>query len=94
MQEDCDCHACKPSIHGWTGWASTAGESGVFSRAYIRHLFMADEMLGPILVTLHNLRHFQRFMLDIRRSLPQDDWTGLIGRWPVAAPGFVPTKAE
>ena len=94
MQEDCDCHACKPSIHGWTGWAGTAGESGVFSRAYIRHLFMADEMLGPILVTLHNLRHFQRFMLDIRRSLPQDDWTGLIGRWPVAAPGFVPTKAE
>ncbi len=28
-----------------------------FSRAYLRHLFQADEMLGPILVSLHNI-HF------------------------------------
>ncbi|MBN1488411.1 MAG: tRNA guanosine(34) transglycosylase Tgt, partial [Phycisphaerae bacterium] len=27
-----------------------------FSQAYIRHLFLAGEMLGPILVSLHNLR--------------------------------------
>ena len=55
-----------------------------FSRAYLRHLFMADEMLGPILVSLHNLRHFQRLMLDIRAAIGQDDWSFLRSRWPVA----------
>ena len=54
-----------------------------FSRAYLRHLFHADEMLGPILVSLHNIRHFQRLMLDIRRAIRDDAWS-LIGRnWPV-----------
>ena len=36
---------------------------------YIRHLFLAGEMLGPILVSLHNLRHFQRFMADLRGAI-------------------------
>ena len=59
-----------------------------FTRAYIRHLFLAGEMLGPILVTLHNLRHFQRFMADVRATIVTDDWEGLVQRWPVAAPGW------
>jgi tRNA-guanine family transglycosylase len=46
---------------------------------------MAGEMLGPILVTLHNLRHYQRFMLDIRQAITDDDWSALERRWPVAA---------
>ncbi|MHB1157463.1 MAG: tRNA guanosine(34) transglycosylase Tgt [Phycisphaerales bacterium] len=54
-----------------------------FSRGYIRHLFMADEMLGPILVSLHNLRHFQRLMLDIRRAIRDDGWSSLRAEWPV-----------
>ncbi|MEK6700821.1 MAG: tRNA guanosine(34) transglycosylase Tgt [Planctomycetota bacterium] len=72
----CDCVAC-------------AGESGKggFSRGYIRHLFMAEEMLGPILVSLHNLRHFQRFMSDLRTTIATDDWSGLAGRWPAATAG-------
>ncbi len=32
------------------------------SRAYIRHLFMAHEMLGPILLTAHNLTYYQRLL--------------------------------
>lgn len=56
-----------------------------FTRAYIRHLFLAGEMLGPILVTLHNLRHFQRFMAEVRATIATDDWEGLIRRWPVAS---------
>ncbi len=44
-----------------------------FSRAYIRHLFGAQEMLGPILVSLHNIRFFQRLMLDIRRAIEEDN---------------------
>jgi len=29
-----------------------------YSRAYLRHLFVAGEMLGPIIATLHNLRFY------------------------------------
>ena len=32
------------------------------SRAYIRHLFMAHEMLGPISLTAHNLTYYQRLL--------------------------------
>ena len=32
------------------------------SRAYIRHLFMAGEMLGPILLSIHNLTYYQRLL--------------------------------
>lgn len=37
-----------------------------FSRGYVRHLFVCNEMLGPTLATLHNLRFFQRFMSRLR----------------------------
>jgi queuine tRNA-ribosyltransferase len=57
---------------------------GFFSRSYLRHLFMAGEMLGPMLVTLHNLRHIQRFMVDKRKTIKDDDWPGFLARWPVA----------
>ncbi len=40
-----------------------------FSRAYLRHLFMAGEMLGPILLSLHNLRFFAVFMARIREAI-------------------------
>lgn len=81
IEPGCDCHACLPSKYGWIA-------QGPFSRAYIRHLFMVGEMLGPILVTLHNLRHFQRFMADIRACIETDDWAGLVHRWPIAALGL------
>jgi queuine tRNA-ribosyltransferase len=61
-----------------------------FSRSYLRHLFQAREMLGPILVSLHNLRHFQRLLLDIRTSIRDNDWSGLARRWPVAGLGDTP----
>ncbi|MEC9372784.1 MAG: hypothetical protein VYC34_03035, partial [Planctomycetota bacterium] len=67
---------------------------GAFSRAYLRHLFMSEEMLGPILVTLHNLRHFQRLMLDIRGAIRDDDWSALARRWPVAAEGIAGMRKE
>lgn len=76
----CDCPACAGSM----GF----GAGGAFTRGYLRHLFMAGEMLGPILVSLHNLRHFQRFMADVRGTIETDDWAGLAARWPVAADGI------
>jgi queuine tRNA-ribosyltransferase len=40
-----------------------------FSRGAIRHLFQVGEMLGPILVSLHNLRFFSRFLERIRQAV-------------------------
>ena len=40
-----------------------------FERGAIRHFFFAGEMLGPILVSLHNIRFFQRLMADVRQSI-------------------------
>jgi queuine tRNA-ribosyltransferase len=45
-----------------------------FTRAYLRHLFVAGEMLGPILNTLHNLHFYQRLMSDIRESIRRGDY--------------------
>jgi queuine tRNA-ribosyltransferase len=41
------------------------------SRGYLRHLFMAGEMLGPILLTVHNLTYYQRLMADARAAIRQ-----------------------
>ena len=40
-----------------------------FSRGAIRHFFFAGEMLGPVLVSVHNVWFYQRLMADIRRSI-------------------------
>jgi queuine tRNA-ribosyltransferase len=39
------------------------------SRGYLRHLFMSDEMLGPILLTIHNLTYYQRLVAGARKSI-------------------------
>ena len=40
-----------------------------FSRAYLRHLFAAGEMLGPSLVSLHNLSYLHRLMASAREAI-------------------------
>jgi queuine tRNA-ribosyltransferase len=40
-----------------------------FTRAYIRHLLKAEEILGLHLLTLHNLHFLLQLMRDIRRSI-------------------------
>jgi queuine tRNA-ribosyltransferase len=42
------------------------------SRGYLRHLFMADEMLGPVLLTAHNLTYYQRLLADARRAIAEN----------------------
>jgi queuine tRNA-ribosyltransferase len=42
------------------------------SRGYLRHLFMADEMLGPVLLTAHNLTYYQRLLADARRAITEN----------------------
>lgn len=40
-----------------------------FSRAYLHHLFIADEMLGPTLLSLHNLAYYNRLMAGARQAI-------------------------
>jgi queuine tRNA-ribosyltransferase len=68
IEEDCDCETC----------------GNGFSRAYLRHLFLAGEMLGPTLASIHNIRLYQRLLLDIRRAIEDDAWLDLTLRWPCA----------
>lgn len=39
------------------------------SLGYLRHLFMAGEMLGPILLSIHNLTYYQRLVADARSAI-------------------------
>jgi queuine tRNA-ribosyltransferase len=67
LDPDCRCPAC-----------AAPG----FSRSYLRHLFMTDEMLGPILVTLHNLHYYQGLMAGLRAALREGG-----GRFAAVAAG-------
>lgn len=40
-----------------------------FSRAYLHHLFQASEMLGPTLLSIHNVAYYCRLMGDIREAI-------------------------
>ena len=40
-----------------------------FSRAYLRHLFVSGEMLGPMLLSVHNLAYYQRLVNDLREAI-------------------------
>ncbi|MCE9585001.1 MAG: tRNA guanosine(34) transglycosylase Tgt [Planctomycetes bacterium] len=44
------------------------------SRAYIRHLFLAGEMLGPALMSWHNIRYYQRLMEGAREAIIERRW--------------------
>ncbi len=48
-----------------------------FSRAYLRHLFKADEMLGPRLLSLHNLHFYGALMRKAREMIR----LGKLGSW-------------
>jgi len=56
-----------------------------FSRGYLRHLFLANEMLGPILLSLHNVAFYQRLMADLRAACRADRGTEFraiqLARW-------------
>ena len=56
IDENCGCYACK---NGYT-------------RAYIRHLLKAGEVLGIRLTTIHNLWFLQKLMADIREAIEED----------------------
>jgi queuine tRNA-ribosyltransferase len=54
----CDCPAC----------------AGGFSRAYLHHLFAANEILSTILASIHNVRFYQRLVADARAAVLAGDF--------------------
>ena len=53
IEEGCGCAAC----------------AGGYSRAYLRHLDRCNEMLAPVLGTLHNLWYYEKLMADMRLAI-------------------------
>ena len=55
-----------------------------FTKAYLRHLFMAREMLGPILLSMHNIAFFLRLMQGARQAILAKSYRsfceGILGR--------------
>jgi queuine tRNA-ribosyltransferase len=48
-----------------------------YSRAYLRHLYIAGEILAMTLNTIHNIRHYMRLMEKIRTAIREDGLTEL-----------------
>ncbi len=55
IDPECTCYAC----------------AGGFTRAYLRHLDRCNEMLGPMLATIHNLHYYQELMAGIRAAIEE-----------------------
>jgi len=59
------------------------------SRSYLRHLFQAGEMLGPILTSIHNLTFYQRLVAWLREAILAGRFAAAAGEvaaaWPAAA---------
>ncbi|NCB49508.1 MAG: tRNA guanosine(34) transglycosylase Tgt [Alphaproteobacteria bacterium] len=43
-----------------------------YTRGYIHHLFKAKEILGPMLLTWHNIQFYQDLMKDIRQAIEEE----------------------
>lgn len=43
-----------------------------YTRAYVRHLIKADEIMGGRLLSLHNIRFLERLAADIRQAILED----------------------
>jgi queuine tRNA-ribosyltransferase len=57
-----------------------------YSRAYLRHLFQAGEILFSILATLHNVRFYLDIMRRIRQSILLGNFPELIKAFPAGSP--------
>ena len=71
IEEGCGCPAC----------------AGGYTRAYLRHLDRCNEMLAPILGTLHNLWHYQHLMAGMRESIAE-------GRFEAFRAGFQAARSR
>src|SRR5437762_14324646 len=60
-----------------------------FSRAYLHHLFLAEEMLGPTLLSLHNVAFYLRLVADARQAIEAGRFAAFrsarLARWRATA---------
>jgi len=54
---------------------------GGYSRAYIHHLFRNNEMLGPILLSAHNVHFYQDLMAALRAAIEADAFAAVAEDW-------------
>lgn len=52
-----------------------------YSRAYLRHLFIAKEILAIILNTIHNVRYYINLMERIRKAIKDDTYEDFIKKF-------------
>lgn len=52
-----------------------------YSRAYLNHLFKAEELLAYRLATIHNLHFFLNLMREIRQAIKEDRFLELKREW-------------
>jgi queuine tRNA-ribosyltransferase len=66
-----------------------------FSRGYLHHLDRCSEMLGAMLNTIHNLRHYQRLMAGLRGAIEAGTLANFVeayyGRRGLPVPPLEPT---
>ena len=68
------CHAADPEPLSRSCRCSTCRG---YSRAYLRHLYMSNEILSARLLTYHNLYYFHSLIRAAREAIQQDRWRGL-----------------
>jgi queuine tRNA-ribosyltransferase len=68
------------------------------SRAYIHHLIRAEEMLGPMLLTWHNIRYYQILTARLRAAILEGRFeaeaAAIAAGWESAAPPEPPSPEE
>ncbi|HYB12572.1 MAG TPA: tRNA guanosine(34) transglycosylase Tgt [Myxococcota bacterium] len=65
IDSSCDCMAC----------------AGGFSRAYLHHLFAANEVLSAILCSVHNVRFYEKLVSDARAAIVQGSYEAWKGQF-------------
>lgn len=61
--------------------ACTCPACSNYSRAYLHHVFRAQEMISGMLLTWHNLHYFQQLMQDMRDAISAQDFAGFEARF-------------
>jgi queuine tRNA-ribosyltransferase len=57
-----------------------------YSRAYLHHLIKAEEILAPMLLTWHNLQHYQDLMAELRHGIATASFEEVARRWQAPKP--------
>ena len=52
-----------------------------FSRAYLHHLMVRRELLGPRLATIHNVHYINDLMQSLRNAINNSDFQGIRNEW-------------